>query len=142
MTKSEIIKWLNKYKVFKYTINDDLTIDVDGDVVLYNKQLTSIPVKFNKVNGYFYCAYNNLTTLEGCPKEVNGYFDCYNNKLTTLEGCPKVVNGNFDCSNNKLSIDDDRSIDIKGKFICNEEFKVSKTYKRYMLIDKMSKITN
>ncbi len=33
-------------------------------VWLYDKGLTKLPLKFNKVNGYFDCSYNKLTSLE------------------------------------------------------------------------------
>ena len=61
-----------------YTINSDDTIDVDGDVNLYNRlgDMKKLPVRFGKVSGYFHCGYNKLTTLEGCPKYVGGYFGC------------------------------------------------------------------
>ena len=32
----------------------------------------------------FFCQYNKLTTLEGCPKEIGGYFYCYNNPLPDI----------------------------------------------------------
>ena len=41
-----------------YTINDDGSIDVDGDVNLSRKKLTKIPFKFRNVSGSFFC-YNN-----------------------------------------------------------------------------------
>ena len=51
-----------------YTINPDGSIDVDGNVNLYEMELTKLPLKFNNVSGYFNCSWNDLTTLEGCPK--------------------------------------------------------------------------
>ncbi len=36
-----------------YTINPDGSIDVDEDVWLYDKGLTKLPLKFNKVNELF-----------------------------------------------------------------------------------------
>ena len=83
-----------KYGIQKYTINDDGTINVDGDVSLYHKGILKIPLKFDKVTGYFSCAYNNLTSLDGCPKYVGGDFFCHGNKLTTIEG-PDFVGGDF-----------------------------------------------
>ena len=85
-----------------YTINPDGSYDVIGNVNLYKRGLTKIPFKFNMVTGYFNCSYNNLTSLEGCPKEVGGYFYCSNNNLTSLEGCPREVGGDFYCGNNNL----------------------------------------
>jgi hypothetical protein len=90
-TIDEIKNWLNKYGIKNYTINDDLTVDVDDDVNLSYKELTKIEVQFRNVGGYFYCNNNQLTSLEGCPSTVGGYFSCYNNKLTSLEGCPSSV---------------------------------------------------
>ena len=34
--------------------------------------------------GNFYCSFNQLTSLEFCPKEVGGDFYCFNNQLTSL----------------------------------------------------------
>ena len=71
--------WLDSMGIHNYTINNDLTVDVDGDVDLYNKNLTKIPVQFNEVLGNFDCSYNNLESLEWHPKYVGGDFDCSHN---------------------------------------------------------------
>ena len=42
-----------EYDIENYTINSDGSIDVAGDVDLYDKGLTEIPLVFNKVTGYF-----------------------------------------------------------------------------------------
>ena len=52
------------------------------------------------IYGSFNCKYNQLTSLEGAPKEVQGHFNCSYNKLASLEGAPKEVDGNFICLNN------------------------------------------
>lgn len=114
--KDRIIKFLDDMKIKNYKINKDYTIDVDGDVYLYNKLfcvfdhdrvslrwLAEIPVQFNKVSGDFDCSSNSLTTLKGCPKQVNGNFHCNNNRLISLEYSPEIVGGNFYCGNNKLT---------------------------------------
>jgi hypothetical protein len=135
-----------KYGIKNYTINPDDSIDVDGDVDLRgsrfwdhfrssniltryrstelqtnNWTLDRLPFYFGKVSGTFDCRYNNLTSLEGCPKEVGGDFYISDNLLTSLvgcpnevrrflggdnlfsdlTGCPQVVNGDFNVSNNK-----------------------------------------
>jgi hypothetical protein len=92
-----------RYNITNYTINEDGSIDVDGDVKIYGKRLTKLPLKFRRVTGWFSCYNNKLTSLEGCPKEVGGNFECYGNKLTSLEGSPKSVGRTFDCSYNKLT---------------------------------------
>ncbi len=85
-----------KYNIENYTINDDYTIDVTGDVYIKNVSLTKIPLVFNIVLGIFNCYGNKLTTLEGSPRSVD-HFSCTSNKLTTLEGGPEYVGENFYC---------------------------------------------
>jgi len=81
--RAQIIKWLDSFGITNYTINDDLTIDVNGDVELDYKSLTCFPsfIKFNKVSGNFYCSDNQLTSLVGCPVTVGGSFDCDSNQV-------------------------------------------------------------
>jgi hypothetical protein len=104
-----------KYNIENYTINDDGTIDVDGDVNFHHNELTELPIRFNKVTGYFDCGYNRLTTLKGSPKWVGGDFDCYNNQLTSLEFSPEYVGGDFYCAVNKLT-DNLCETEIIGEF--------------------------
>ncbi len=109
-----------KYNIKNYTINADGLVDVNGDVVLYNKGLTKLPLKFGKVTGYFGCNNNQLTTLEGSPREVGGDFDCYNNQLITLEGGPREVGGGFYCRDNKLTTLEGGPREVGGYFNCND----------------------
>jgi hypothetical protein len=101
--RAPIVKWLDSFGIKNYTINDDFTIDVNGDVELDHKSLTCFPsfIKFNKVSSYFHCHNNQLTSLEGCPRIVGGNFSCFDNQLTSLEGCPITVCTGFYCNNNK-----------------------------------------
>ena len=101
-TKEEVIEVCEKYDIRKYTINDDLSIDVDGDVNLKGEGLEYLPLKFNYVSGYFGCSYNDLVSLKGSPQTVSGDFYCNSNILETFEGSPKVVGGDFMCNNNEL----------------------------------------
>jgi hypothetical protein len=101
--EQEIIDICKEYNIENYTINSDGSIDVDGDINLNSISLKKIPIKFNIVSGNFSASINNLTSLEGCPKEVGGDFYCSYNQLTSLEGCPKEVGGNFYCSYNQLT---------------------------------------
>jgi hypothetical protein len=92
--------WLKEMWIKNYTINDDLTVDVNGPVDLYEKELTSIPVQFCKVTGWFNCSRNQLTSLVGAPKKVGKSFHCFFNQLTSLAGAPHTVLGWFDCTRN------------------------------------------
>jgi hypothetical protein len=90
------LEFCQKY-LENYTINSDGTIDVDGDVELWNKlgDMEKLPVKFGKVSDDFFCLNNNLTTLEGCPKYVGRHFLYGGNNLTSLEHCPKYIGSDF-----------------------------------------------
>jgi hypothetical protein len=69
------LEFCKKY-IKNHTINSDNTVDVNGNVDLYNRlgDMKKLPVKFGKVSGSFSCGGNKLTTLEGCPKYIGGNF--------------------------------------------------------------------
>jgi hypothetical protein len=95
-----------KYNIKNYTINEDGSVDVDGNVFFLPGKyirLTKLPLKFGKVTGDFVCSENELASLEGCPEWVGGTFDCSRNQLTSLEGCSKSVGGRFYCEQNQLT---------------------------------------
>jgi hypothetical protein len=76
--EKEIKDLCPEYGIENYQIRDDESIDVNGYVDLEGElgDLKQIPLTFNEVSVYFDCKFNNLTTLEGCPKKVSGFFDC------------------------------------------------------------------
>jgi len=139
-TREEVIQVCEKYEIENYTINDDLSIDIDGNVNLYYRRLEYLPLKFNYVSDYFGCPENQLETLEGCPQRVGGsfgcdynqletlkgspqtvggYFNCYRNELKTLEGSPQTVYGGFNCSHNVLTSLEGGPQTVDGDFTCN-----------------------
>ena len=165
--KEEIKAWLNKNQIKGYILikNEEYgyVVNVNGNVVLYNKNLKNIEVKFNEINGWFNCTVNKLNSLEGCPEIVHGNFNCNDNKLKTLEFCPKIVNGDFDCSNNKLinlkgspktiygSFDcsknkiislNDCDSDIEGDFCATENNLTIKGLKKFPLIENKIELLN
>ena len=73
-------------RVTNYTNNDDGSIDVNGDVDLYDKKLTELPLTFNKVSGYFSCSSNQLTN-NLCDTEIGGSF------YTTLKQDGLIIDG-------------------------------------------------
>ena len=103
MTKNQIEEICEKFNVKDYTINDDMSIDVSGNINFSYHGLIELPLNFNIVTGDFYCNGNNLTNLDGCPKEVGGDLSFARNELTNLKGCAKKVGGDFFCSRNKLT---------------------------------------
>jgi hypothetical protein len=121
MEKYEIVAWLNNMGVKNYIINDDLTVDVDGDANLFGKDIKPIPVKFNKVGGNFDCYGSQLTTLKGIPNEVGGSFWCSSNQLTTLKGAPNKIGGNFYCFSNPLKSLDGKPDYVGGGFFIDDD---------------------
>jgi hypothetical protein len=109
---------LNKVVEGTYTIQSDGTVDVNGDVNMYNMKLTEIPVKFGKVTGYFDCSRNQLTSLYGAPQSVGRDFFCVDNKLTSLKGAPRSVGGDFYCSRNQLTSLKGAPQSVRGDFYC------------------------
>ena len=103
LQKSKIHNLCREHGIKNYTINDDISISVDGSVDLAYKNLKSLPIKFKEVSGDFSCSHNQLTSLKYCPETVGGHFSCSDNQLTSLEGCPGTVGGGFYCHHNQLT---------------------------------------
>ena len=128
MNNIEFIKnFCEKYNIRNYTINDDLSIDVYGNVDIQYVTtrrsiniLDEIPIKFNKVSGYFNCSNNRLTSLENCPKYVGKMFRCDENNLTSLEHSPEFVGGSFDCYFNPLKSLDGLKVSYKKLYFDNK----------------------
>jgi hypothetical protein len=99
----EVKKICDWYDIKNWSLNPDGSIDVDGDVVLRYLDLKELPLKFNRVSGYFDCSNNQLTSLLDSPREIRGGFFCNNNQLTSLSGSPREVGGGFYCHFNKLT---------------------------------------
>ena len=109
----------DRIKILKNPKFEDY-IDKNGNINLSEQNLTKLPVNFSKLKGInnFYCSNNQLTSLEGAPKEVGGDFYCSNNQLTSLEGAPKEVGRNFYCSNNQLTSLEGAPKEVGGDFFC------------------------
>ena len=90
------------YKIDKYHINSDGSVDVNGDVTITGYSFKELPIVFNNINGIFNCSRNALTTLKGSPKYVLDGFYCDNNSLTSFDGCPEYM-PSFSCSSNLIS---------------------------------------
>ncbi|MCK9477560.1 MAG: hypothetical protein M0R46_16720 [Candidatus Muirbacterium halophilum] len=152
----EIDAICKEYNIKKYTINNDGSIDVNGDVLLWNRNLKVLPLKFRNVNGSFNCGYNKLANLNGYPQHVDDSFHCddnqltnligapqyvgdgfycTDNQLTNLIGAPQYVGGNFSCDDNQLTSLEGAPIRVYGEFLCrNNKLKnidyLPKTYKK------------
>ena len=98
----------------------DGSYDVDDHVHLEGLKLTKLPVKFNIVTGSFWCNENELTTLEGAPKEVGKDFVGFNNKLTSLEHGPQKVGQDFWVNSNNLTSLKHSPKSINGDYWCSK----------------------
>lgn len=116
--KFRIKKWLDDHEITNYKINDDLTVDVSGNVKLTGRNLISLPIQFGIVAGNFDCGNNQLTSLKGCPKKIVGFFNCINNQLTSLLHGPGKVGRGYFCHNNQITSLEHSPANIDGKFSC------------------------
>jgi len=93
--KIQLIKnWLDEYDIENYTINDDFTIDVKGNVVFGADTLKKLPdfIQFNIVSGYFDLQGVGIETLKGCPYECNDFSCSHNINLKSLKYGPQIIN--------------------------------------------------
>ena len=85
LTKEQIRFLDNVCEGRGWWINSNGEVDVKGNVDMSEMNLTEIPVKFGKVEGYFNCSNNQLTSLKNLPNYILTSFDCSHNKLTSLK---------------------------------------------------------
>jgi hypothetical protein len=128
--------WCKKLGVKYYTIVDGF-VNVDSSVNLSCKNLTEFPIKFGVVTGGFNCNDNELTSLEGSPREIGKGFNCKGNKLTSLKGGPINVKGGYYCQYNNLTSLEGGPIKLSGGLDCgynpiHEEYSKFKNYNQYM----------
>jgi len=114
---TRIRNWLEEMNMQNYTLNDDLTIDID--ILFLRRDITELPdfINFNNANSV-YIRYQNFESLRGMPKKVIKDFDCSGNKLRSLEGAPRWVGGDFRCYENpgRFKKEDVKAVcDVKGK---------------------------
>lgn len=91
--QEKIANWLKTNNITNFTINEDSTVAVDGDLILDGLRHTKLPVKFNTVSGSVSLVAALLETLEGLPDEVGGDLNISSLKLKSMEGFPTKVHG-------------------------------------------------
>lgn len=116
--KEDITAWLIEHKVYNYYLIEDpiygYVVSVSDSVNLQSRKLEYLPVQFDWVGGNFDCSFNNLTSLQGCPRVTGHNFICSHNQLTSLEYAPFEVKRDFLCDNNQLISSDGISSRIRG----------------------------
>ena len=106
----------------KKTKLQDGTWQIHADLIISSSQVNSLDgLNVSIVDEDFYCSYNYLTSLVGCPKKIGKDFNCTLNQLTSLKGCPSEIGHSFDCSWNKplTSLVGCPNV-IEGDFSCGE----------------------
>ena len=53
MDRISVEAWLKLNNIKNYTVNEDLSVDVAGDVSLLELNIVELPVKFRTVSGNF-----------------------------------------------------------------------------------------
>jgi hypothetical protein len=108
------------YGIERYTITDNGSVDVHGNVEFHEELFTRLPIKFNIVHGYFkinHC--KNLESLEGCPSDVRHYFSVFGcPKITSLKGCPKTTESYFECDQSNITSLKNGPEQVHGHFSC------------------------
>lgn len=97
----KILYYCDLFKIKKYNINDDGSIDVFEDVDISNKYLIKIPIKFNEVYGDFLCNNTNIVSMKNCPNIIHKNFNMGFNKIKKIEHSPIDVGEKFNLEHNK-----------------------------------------
>lgn len=119
--KEEIAKWLDKNQVKNYTILEDNSVNVEGNVRLSDRlaNLSKLPLNFNEVEGDFDISDNELVSLEGSPRKVGGSFLAFKNEISSLRGGPKEVGRSFIVLRNNISSLEFSPGIVKEDYICS-----------------------
>ena len=85
--------WLQTWNIKNYTINKDLTIDVNDTVNMVYQQIEKLPyyIQFGIIKGSFFCNNCGLITFKGMPHTIKGILGCAGNKIKTLKYMPKEI---------------------------------------------------
>jgi len=110
---------LRKLFIFsRSTINEDGTVDVNGDVTL-SFSTQEIPVPFRRVEGNFMCANTLITSLHNAPRYVGGSFSCNKTQITSLEFGPVYVGKAYTMYQTRVSSLEHIASHVGGNLLCN-----------------------
>lgn len=113
MKRSQIEDILQEWKVNNYTINRDMSVSIEGNLIV-KKKMKELPFKIDRVSrscilrdvgleslhnspnfvgSQYDLSVNNITILD-LPEKVHS-IDISENPFKTLKGSPKIVEGNM-----------------------------------------------
>lgn len=107
---------IREEKRMKFPYKRDM---VAYEMNLREQELTTLEGCPREVKKNFYCDYNNLKSLVGGPEIVGGDFSCIGNPLETLVGGPRFVGGSFDCTNTYINNLEGAPQYVGGIFDCS-----------------------
>ena len=94
MINKELIElFCEEFNIKNYYINEDYSINVYQNVVLDNFIGDELPIKFNKVIGYFSCNKSNIKSFKNFPNLIELSFYFQSNTIENFHGFPKTVKG-------------------------------------------------
>jgi len=109
LRRDEYIEWAVQHDLKRewvdetFTFNTDGTVMAEGDVVLFNRGVKTLPLKLIEVVENFDLSTNQIISLEGLPSTVGGTLDLTSNQIISLEGLPSAVGGDLDLNNNQIT---------------------------------------
>lgn len=107
MDKETILRSIQLFTGGGWTIDEDLRVNVRGDVGVKRGRLLAgpgLPVAFGTVTGSFDLETQpHLKTLEGCPQRVGKDFEVIAPNLESLEGGPREVGEWYRVRSNRLT---------------------------------------
>ena len=120
--QQKIANWLTKNGVHDFTINDDNTVDVNGDLNLDGLRHDKLPVKFGSVTGSVSLVGSLLRTLVGLPDEIKGDLDITTMELDSTDGFPMKVYGDVHIGsiNVKSTMSTSRLSHVEGDLVLTE----------------------
>ncbi len=106
-----------------FTVNKNGSINVHGNVIMFNSQETELALKLSRVTGNFICCYSKLKSMKNFPEHVLGRLDISFTNICSLNDLPDTpkmqVHGDFVCTKCGFNEKDIRSAaKVNGKVYC------------------------
>ena len=137
--KHHIEAWLKEAKIDKYTIHDNLIVDViEGSVILTGIDIHYLPFQFGFIHGGFILNHTKLKSLQGCPHTVHGSFNASKNELISIDCLPNYISESCDLSANHLTQIDLNQLHLSSLNLSNNKITSFKDIHNYKNIDALN----